>query len=141
MTTIMGRILQDMNNRVGAGLFAELDDIDPCLVDEPAPVHSDTVGCALGGGNSEDTAQLHPLPDNWHKWHSIRCNREFRGCAPECPKRVYEDTGLWLSNDAIDEYWKYNSADTDDMPLCDCVEVCKRVTDEFHRHMAKMGIE
>jgi len=84
MTTIMGRILQDMNNRVGAGLFAELDDIDPCLVDEPAPVHSDTVGCALGGGNSEDT---------------------------------------------------------DDMPLCDCVEVCKRVTDEFHRHMAKMGIE
>jgi hypothetical protein len=35
MTTLMGRILQNMAARTGAGLFDELDNIDPCLVDEP----------------------------------------------------------------------------------------------------------
>jgi len=34
-------------------------------------------------------------PKDWEQYHSPRCGSYFRGCAPECPKDIYEKTGVW----------------------------------------------
>lgn len=34
-------------------------------------------------------------PADWHLHHSPGCGTNYRGCAPECPKDIYERTGEW----------------------------------------------
>jgi hypothetical protein len=54
-------------------LFAELDDIDPCLVDEPNMLAPESCGCAFGGGNSDaqqlefDEIPLHDAVETCHR--------------------------------------------------------------------------
>lgn len=38
---------------------------------------------------------MRTAPRDWSRFHSRRCGTEFRGCAPECPKDVYERTDEW----------------------------------------------
>ena len=34
-------------------------------------------------------------PKDWWEYHSMDCGTKYRGCAPECPKDIYENTGEW----------------------------------------------
>lgn len=56
---MIDRLLSSIAHHTGAGLFAELDNIDPCsfdpLTDEPNMLAPERCGCAFGGGNSDDT--------------------------------------------------------------------------------------
>jgi hypothetical protein len=36
------------------------------------------------------------LPKKWSDCHSHECGTAYRGCAPNCPKDVWERTGLWI---------------------------------------------
>lgn len=52
----------------------------------------------LGAAESkdEDEPESDPEPpDDWHTYHARGCGVNYRGCAPECPKRQYEETGVW----------------------------------------------
>lgn len=35
------------------------------------------------------------VPNDWHMHHKKECGTKYRGCAPDCPKDVYEKTGIW----------------------------------------------
>jgi hypothetical protein len=93
-TPIIDRIMQSIAAHTGAGLFAELDDIEPCATDDiyiscpqcgrrvsiynhlcdMGSGGTSPVGCAFGGGNS-DAQQLEfdeiPLEDAVQKCHEI----------------------------------------------------------------------
>lgn len=40
---------------------------------------------------SKDTS----LPKDYYVYHAKGCGTEYRGCAPDCPKDIYERTGEW----------------------------------------------
>jgi len=35
------------------------------------------------------------IPKEWWHYHSRECGTKYRGCAPDCPKDIYERTGRW----------------------------------------------
>lgn len=35
-------------------------------------------------------------PPDWYNYHSEACGTAHRGCAPDCPKDVFERTGNWI---------------------------------------------
>lgn len=35
-------------------------------------------------------------PLEWWQYHHCDCGTRYRGCSPECPKDVFERTGLWI---------------------------------------------
>lgn len=34
-------------------------------------------------------------PENWWTYHTKDCGTMYRGCSPDCPKNIYEETGEW----------------------------------------------
>lgn len=34
-------------------------------------------------------------PKNWWEHHTKDCGTMYRGCSPDCPKNIYEETGKW----------------------------------------------
>ena len=34
-------------------------------------------------------------PENWWHYHTKDCGTKYRGCSPDCPKDIYEETGKW----------------------------------------------
>jgi hypothetical protein len=34
-------------------------------------------------------------PKNWWHYHTKDCGTKYRGCSPDCPKDIYEETGKW----------------------------------------------
>ena len=32
---------------------------------------------------------------DYYKYYSPDCGTKYRGCAPDCPKRIFEETGVW----------------------------------------------
>lgn len=36
------------------------------------------------------------VPSDYCNFHSKDCGTKFRGCAPDCPKDIYERTGRWI---------------------------------------------
>jgi len=39
-------------------------------------------------------------PKNWWTCHSPDCGTKYRGCAPDCPKDHFEQTGEWIGPEA-----------------------------------------
>jgi hypothetical protein len=37
-------------------------------------------------------------PENWWCYHASGCGTQYRGCAPDCPKDKWEETGIWRYN-------------------------------------------
>lgn len=40
------------------------------------------------------------MPENWYTYHSVDCGTRYRGCAPDCPKDIWERTGVWTGVNA-----------------------------------------
>jgi hypothetical protein len=34
-------------------------------------------------------------PEGYWRFHHPGCGTEYRGCHPDCPKDIYERTGVW----------------------------------------------
>ena len=34
-------------------------------------------------------------PKDWWTYHTKDCGTKYRGCSPDCPKNIYEETGEW----------------------------------------------
>jgi hypothetical protein len=41
------------------------------------------------------------LPPTWWFYHAPGCGTAYRGCAPECPKDHYEQTGEWIGDEHV----------------------------------------
>lgn len=41
-------------------------------------------------------------PSTWWKHHSPDCGTKYRGCAPDCPKNHYEETGEWIGGNVME---------------------------------------
>ena len=39
-----------------------------------------------------------PLP--WYAIHTEECGTMYRGCSPDCPKDIWERTGVWIGPEA-----------------------------------------
>jgi hypothetical protein len=35
-------------------------------------------------------------PKNWWHYHVKECGTQYRGCAPHCPKNIWEEEGRWI---------------------------------------------
>jgi hypothetical protein len=35
-------------------------------------------------------------PKDWWTYHLKTCGTQYRGCDPNCPKNIYEETGKWV---------------------------------------------
>jgi hypothetical protein len=51
------------------------------------------------GGAGPSEVHVHPWPPlphrPWHHKHLLTCGTEYRGCAPDCPKDMYEQAQYW----------------------------------------------
>lgn len=41
------------------------------------------------------TVEHKKVPKDWWLYHLETCGTKYRGCDPNCPKRIYEETGVW----------------------------------------------
>ena len=48
-------------------------------------------------GTTDKTSQVGVVPPpDWWNYHAKGCGKTHRGCAPDCPKDIYERTGRWV---------------------------------------------
>jgi len=96
-------LLAKMNpllQRAKAGETGLLPELDRIAVEFEAAVESGWVDWEgqfsfMLRGLSHWCRRAAGVPSDWHEHHSKECGTTYRGCAPDCPKDVYEKTGVW----------------------------------------------
>ena len=94
--------LEDIEKRLRAisKAYSEIHDKSEVTLDDM----EDTIKEVLKGLAERDQCIIAEIlkkkvlegpPENFWHYHSADCGTKYRGCAPDCPKDIYERTGKW----------------------------------------------
>lgn len=85
--------MNDYTNRAGRSAAALQDTEEALRAARRELTH------LIEGGNWSDFVRdvKTEVPSTWTEWHHPNCGTKYRGCDPDnCPKDVYERTGVWI---------------------------------------------